>query len=120
MFPLLLSLRASEKDPTAEVTTTPEIQHLIQRPGASREEVDQIYISYSIEPAKAKVQEQMSLQLARELQENFSHEDQSIREQMKEIAEIGQNSMLTRRSYQMINDLDRSNSEETPNKWQNM
>ncbi|GKG15006.1 hypothetical protein Tco_0354606, partial [Tanacetum coccineum] len=36
-------------------------------------------------PAKAKVQEKMSLQLARELQEEFVHEDQSIREQIKSI-----------------------------------
>ncbi|GJV22087.1 hypothetical protein Tco_1371107 [Tanacetum coccineum] len=39
-------------------------------------------------PAKAKVQEQMSLQLARELQEEFIHEDQSIREQIERDAEI--------------------------------
>ncbi|GJS17737.1 hypothetical protein Tco_0412209 [Tanacetum coccineum] len=39
-------------------------------------------------PAKVKVQEKISLQLARELQEELVHEDQSIREQIERDAEI--------------------------------
>ncbi|GJZ04007.1 putative ribonuclease H-like domain-containing protein, partial [Tanacetum coccineum] len=59
-------------------------------------------------PTKAKVQEQISLQLARELQEEFVYEDQSIREQIErdvEIVRIHAEEDLR----QMINELDRSN-----------
>ncbi|GKF39091.1 hypothetical protein Tco_0119152 [Tanacetum coccineum] len=59
-------------------------------------------------PAKAKVQEQMSLQLARELQEEFVHEDQSIREQIERDAEIAR-IHAEEDLRQMINELDRSN-----------
>ncbi|GJS17744.1 hypothetical protein Tco_0412216 [Tanacetum coccineum] len=59
-------------------------------------------------PAKAKVQEQMSLQLARELQEEFVHEDQSIREQIEKDAEIAR-IHAEEDLRQMINELDRSN-----------
>ncbi|GJY67768.1 hypothetical protein Tco_0470750 [Tanacetum coccineum] len=59
-------------------------------------------------PAKAKVQEQMSLQLARELQEEFVHEDQSIREQIERDAEIVR-IHAEEDLRQMINELDRSN-----------
>ncbi|GJT40418.1 hypothetical protein Tco_0940283 [Tanacetum coccineum] len=59
-------------------------------------------------PAKAKVQEQMSLQLARELQEEFVHEDQSIREQIERDAEIAR-IHAEEDLRQMINELDMSN-----------
>ncbi|GJS69341.1 putative ribonuclease H-like domain-containing protein [Tanacetum coccineum] len=84
---------ASEKDPTAEVLTTArDTTPYTRRPRASR----------------AKVQEQMSLQLARELQEEFVHKDQSIREQIErdvKIARIHAKEDLR----QMINELNRSN-----------
>ncbi|GJS53847.1 hypothetical protein Tco_0627209 [Tanacetum coccineum] len=101
---------ASEKDPTAEVLTTArDTTPYTRRPRASRGVVirstSPIPISIPSagkedkrkgkeimteleKPAKAKVQEQMSLQLARELQEEFVHEDQSIREQIERDAEI--------------------------------
>ncbi|GJV12243.1 putative ribonuclease H-like domain-containing protein [Tanacetum coccineum] len=97
-------------DPTAEVLTTArDTTPYTRRPRASREVVirstSPIPISIPSagkedkrkgkeimtepeKPAKAKVQEQMSLQLARELQEEFVHEDQSIREQIERDAEI--------------------------------
>ncbi|GJV92786.1 hypothetical protein Tco_1540599 [Tanacetum coccineum] len=95
----------SEKDPTADVlTTTRDTTPYTRRPRASRGVVirstSPIPISIPSagkeekrkgkeimteleKPAKAKVQEQISLQLARELQEEFVHEDQSIREQIE-------------------------------------
>ncbi|GJR77652.1 hypothetical protein Tco_0090017 [Tanacetum coccineum] len=62
----------------------------------------------SQKPTKAKVQEQMSLQLARELQEEFVHEDQSIREQIERDAEIAR-IHVEEDLRQMIDELDRSN-----------
>ncbi|GJV40937.1 hypothetical protein Tco_1419377 [Tanacetum coccineum] len=120
----------SEKDPTAEVLTTArDTTPYTRRPRASREVVirstSPIPISIPsvgkedkrkwkeimTEPeksAKAKVQEQMSLQLARELQEEFVHEDQSIREQIERDAEIAR-IHAEEDLRQMINELDRSN-----------
>ncbi|GJT36670.1 hypothetical protein Tco_0927089 [Tanacetum coccineum] len=114
---------ASEKDPTAEVLTTArDTTPYTRRPRASREVVIRSTspISISIpsagkeimtepkKPAKAKVQEQMSLQLAIELQEEFVYEDQSIREQIERDAEIAR---IHAEEYliQMINELDKSN-----------
>ncbi|GJY28623.1 hypothetical protein Tco_0404390 [Tanacetum coccineum] len=121
---------ASEKDPTAEVLTTArDTTPYTRRPRASREVVirstSPIPISIPSagkedkrkgkeimtepeKPAKAKVQEQMSLQLARELQEEFVHEDQSIREQIERDAEIAR-IHAEEDLRQMINELDRSN-----------
>ncbi|GJR26799.1 retrotransposon protein, putative, ty1-copia subclass [Tanacetum coccineum] len=121
---------ASEKDPTAEVLTTArDTTPYTRRPRASREVVirstSPIPISIPSagkedkrkgkeimtepeKPAKAKVQEQMSLQLARELQEEFVHEDQSIREQIERDAEIVR-IHAEEDLRQMINELDRSN-----------
>ncbi|GJW61225.1 putative ribonuclease H-like domain-containing protein [Tanacetum coccineum] len=59
-------------------------------------------------PAKAKVQEQISLQLARELQEEFIHEDQSIREQIVRDAKIAR-IHAEEDLRQMIDELDMSN-----------
>ncbi|GKF02580.1 hypothetical protein Tco_0029503 [Tanacetum coccineum] len=58
--------------------------------------------------SEAKVQEQMSLQLARELQEEFVHDDQSIREKIERDAEIAR-IHAEEGLRQMINELDRSN-----------
>ncbi|GJV98624.1 hypothetical protein Tco_1553876 [Tanacetum coccineum] len=121
---------ASEKDPTAEVLTPArDITPYTRIPRASREVVirstSPIPISIPSagkedkrkgkeimtepeKPAKAKVQEQMSLQLARELQEEFVHEDQSIREQIERDAEIAR-IHAEEDLRQMINELDRSN-----------
>ncbi|GJU18714.1 putative ribonuclease H-like domain-containing protein [Tanacetum coccineum] len=121
---------ASEKDPTAEVLTTArDTTPYTRRPRASREVVirstSPIPISIPSagkedkrkgkeimtkpeKPAKAKVQEQISLQLARELQEEFVHEDQSIREQIERDAEIAR-IHAEEDLRQMINELDRSN-----------
>ncbi|GJV23132.1 hypothetical protein Tco_1375827 [Tanacetum coccineum] len=110
-------------DPTCEVlTTTRDTTPYTRRPRASREVVIRSTspISISIpsagkeimtepkKPAKAKVQEQMSLQLAIELQEEFVYEDQSIREQIERDAEIAR---IHAEEYliQMINELDKSN-----------
>ncbi|GJW58337.1 hypothetical protein Tco_0105068 [Tanacetum coccineum] len=128
-FPQLLP-HAHEKDPTAEVLTTArDTTPYTRRPRASRGVVisstSPIPISIPStgkednkkgkeimtepeEPAKAKVQEQMSLQLARELQEEFVHEDQSIREEIKRDAEIAR-IHAEEDLRQMINELDRSN-----------
>ncbi|GJZ73348.1 hypothetical protein Tco_0637494 [Tanacetum coccineum] len=59
-------------------------------------------------PDKAKIQEQMSLQLAKELQEEFVHEDQSIREQVARDAEIARIQAEEDRR-KMIDELDKSN-----------
>ncbi|GJR53269.1 putative ribonuclease H-like domain-containing protein [Tanacetum coccineum] len=121
---------ASEKDPTAEaITTASGTTHYTRRIRASREVVIRSTSPIPIgiqsagkedtrkgkeimiepeKPTKAKVQEQMSLQLARDLQEEFVHEDQSIREQIErdtEIARIQAEEDLR----QMIDELDRSN-----------
>ncbi|GJX56424.1 reverse transcriptase domain-containing protein [Tanacetum coccineum] len=89
---------ASEKDPTAEILHSWE---------EDKRKGKEIMIEPE-KPAKAKVQEQMSLQLARELQEEFVHEDQSIREQIERDAEIVR-IHAEEDLRQMINELDRSN-----------
>ncbi|GKC01488.1 hypothetical protein Tco_0987624 [Tanacetum coccineum] len=118
----------SEKDPTADVLTTArDTTPYTRRQRASRGVViistSPIPISIPSagkedkrkgkeimtepeNPAKAKVQEQMSLQLARELQEEFVHEDQSIREQIERDAEIAR-IHAEEDLRQMINELDR-------------
>ncbi|GJX59856.1 hypothetical protein Tco_0291246 [Tanacetum coccineum] len=116
----------ASRDP---LTTARDTKYYKRRPGASREVVIRSTSSIPIsipsagkkdnrkwkdimtepkKPPKAKVQEQLSLQLARELQEEFVHEDQSIREQIERdayIARIHAEEDLR----QMINELDRSN-----------
>ncbi|GJW52411.1 hypothetical protein Tco_0093762 [Tanacetum coccineum] len=91
---------ASEKDPTAKVLTTArDTTPYTRRPRASREVVIRFTSPIPIiipsagkedkrkgkeimtepeKPPKAKVQEQMSLKLARELQEEFVHKDQNM------------------------------------------
>ncbi|GJX89796.1 hypothetical protein Tco_0343122 [Tanacetum coccineum] len=122
----------SEKDPTDEVlTTAKDTTPYTRRPRASREVVirstSPIPISIPSagkedkrkgneimtepeKPPKAKVQEQMSIQLARELQEEFVHEDQSIREQIESDAEIAR-IHAEEDLRQMINELDKSNKD---------
>ncbi|GJZ99274.1 hypothetical protein Tco_0671825 [Tanacetum coccineum] len=121
---------ASEQDPTTEaITTARVITPYTRRPRASRgviirstspipmsvpsarkedKKKGKEIMTESEKPTKAKVQEQISLQLARELQEEFVHEDQSIREQIKRDAEIAR-IHVEEDLRQMIDELDRSN-----------
>ncbi|GJZ60876.1 hypothetical protein Tco_0617013 [Tanacetum coccineum] len=119
---------ASEKDPTATVVTTASaITPYTRRTRASRgvairssspipvnipsitkEDKGKGIMTEPEKPIKKKVQEQMSKQLAIELEEEFAHEDQSIREQTEKDAEVAR--IQAEEELQgMIAELDRSN-----------
>ncbi|GKD75577.1 hypothetical protein Tco_1333859, partial [Tanacetum coccineum] len=119
---------ASEKDPTATVVTTASaITPYTRRTRASRgvairssspipvnipsitkEDKGKGIMTEPEKPIKKKVSEQMSKQLAIELEEEFAHEDQSIREQTERDAEIAR--IQAEEELQgMIAELDRSN-----------
>ncbi|GJW11250.1 hypothetical protein Tco_1577077 [Tanacetum coccineum] len=96
----------SEKDPTAEVLTTArDTTPYTRRPRASRGVVIRSTSLIPISIPSAGTEDRW---MERELQEEFVHEDQSIREQIKRGAEIAR-IQAEEDLRQMINELDRSN-----------
>ncbi|GKB84695.1 hypothetical protein Tco_0956967 [Tanacetum coccineum] len=123
LFVPTVAATASEKDSiTVVITTTTVVTPYTKRTRASRgvvmtssspipiskEDKGKGIMTEPAKPTKQKVQEQMSEHLARKLEEEFSQENQRLREQTTRDAEIAR--LHTERELKMmIDELDRSN-----------
>ncbi|GJT93939.1 hypothetical protein Tco_1082784 [Tanacetum coccineum] len=128
LFVPTVAATASEKDSTAAVITTTTVVTPYTRrsrasrgvvmtssspipiniPSISKEDKGKGIMIEPAKPTKQKVQEQMSEQLAREIEEEFAQENQRLREQAARDAEIAR--LHTEGELKMmIYELDRSN-----------
>ncbi|GJX24703.1 putative ribonuclease H-like domain-containing protein [Tanacetum coccineum] len=100
------TLRVSRSSKGIVIESSPPIS--VNIPSISKEDKGKGIMTEPEQPSKEKVLEQMSAQLARELEAKFAQEDQIIREQAERDSEIAR-IHAERELEMMIAELDRSN-----------